>query len=209
MTSFSTFTTATGEVVRGALNSIVIAQAGFLLPSIHSAPPFFTQQPHPETHATASEQWATLILAYARFRKLFVLRVDDAEAAEGDWIEVLRNERINRKVLPTYLSSILAAMVAKNQAAYEPVGQTRSVVLHWRTPEEWAEVLHAWAISTGQLNTILTFYEITDPPVPSPLSNIHPSLLRKAIGLLAKTGRAQLIAVSDGEGVRFFQGTGK
>ncbi|KAJ7229107.1 ESCRT-II complex subunit-domain-containing protein [Mycena pura] len=182
---------------------------GFLLPSIHSAPPFFTQQPHPGTNETATEHWATLILTYARHRKLFVLRVEDTEAADSEWQEVLRNERINRKLLATYLSAILESMVAKNSAVYDPPGQTRSVLLYWRLPEEWAEVLHTWAISTGQLNTILTFYEITDPPIPSPLSNMPANLLRKAIAVLAKTGRAQLITVADGEGVRLFQGTGK
>lgn len=100
-------------------------------------------------------------------------------------------------------------MVAKNQAVYEPPKQTRSVLLYWRLPEEWAEVLHQWVTSTGQLTTILTFYEITDPPVPSPLTGIPVVLLRKAIAVLAKTGRAQIIAVADGEGARFFAGTGR
>jgi len=35
-------------------------------------------------------------------------------------------------------------MVAKDLAVYEPVKQTRSVLLYWRLPEEWAEVLHEW-----------------------------------------------------------------
>lgn len=118
-------------------------------------------------------------------------------------------------------------MVAKNVASYEPAKQTRSVLLYWRLPEEWAEVLHGWvshrirlsqlllmntilkATSTGQMNTILTFYEITDPPVESPLSGVPISLLRKAITILGKTGRAQIIGVADGEGVRLFPGTGK
>ncbi|KAJ6557264.1 ESCRT-II complex vps25 subunit [Mycena vulgaris] len=191
--SFSTFTTLTG----------------FLLPSVHSAPPFFTQQPHPDTNSTVTEQWITLILTYARHRKLFVLRVEDAELADSEWQEVLRNERINRKLLPSYLSAIIATMVSKNLATYDPPGQTRTALLYWRLPDEWAEVLHGWAVSTGQLNTILTFYEIADPPIPSPLSNIPMNLLRKAIAVLAKTGRSQLIAVADGEGVRLFQGTGK
>ncbi|KAJ7366623.1 ESCRT-II complex vps25 subunit [Mycena olivaceomarginata] len=191
--TFSTFTTPTG----------------FLLPSVHSAPPFFTQQPHPDSNATVTEQWTTLFLTYARHRKLFVLRVEDAETTDSEWVEVLRNERINRKLLPSYLSAIIATMVSKNVATYDPPGQNRSVLLYWRLPEEWAEVLHGWAISTGQLNTILTFYEITDPPIPSPLSNIPITLLRKAIAVLAKTGRSQLISIADGEGVRLFQGTGK
>lgn len=58
--------------------------------------------------------------------------------------------------------------------------------------------------NTGQLNTILTFYEISDPPVPSALSGIPDLLLRSAISVLTKSGRAQLISISDGDGVRFF-----
>ncbi|KAF6761853.1 ESCRT-II complex vps25 subunit [Ephemerocybe angulata] len=176
---------------------------GFLLPSIHSAPPFFTQQPNPATEAIVIEQWTKLILSYARHRNLFYLRVEDAETG-GDWDEVLRNDRINRRLPPTHLSSILAGMVAKNVATYEPAKQTRSVLLYWRLPEEWAEVLHQWASTTGQMNTIMTFYEITDPPVNSPLTNIPLPLLRKAITILAKSNRAQIIAIADGEGVRFF-----
>ncbi|KAF8645062.1 hypothetical protein AX16_008120 [Volvariella volvacea WC 439] len=179
---------------------------GYLLPSIHSAPPFFTQQPNPATQAIVTEQWTRLILSYARYKRLFTLRVEDAETTGGDWDEVLRNTRINRKLRSSHLSSIIASMVAKDLASYEPPRQTRSVLLYWRLPEEWAEVLHDWANSTGQLNTILTFYDITDPPVESPLTNIPIVLLKKAISILAKTGRAQLIAIADGEGVRFFAG---
>jgi ESCRT-II complex subunit VPS25 len=136
-------------------------------------------------------------------------------------------------------------MVRKNLAVYEPPKQTRAVVLYWRLPEEWAEVLHEWvraplpsdpiesprssrrflratpsvrsfspslylqATKTGQLNTILTFYEISNPPVPSALSGIPESLLRNAISILAKGSRAQLISISDGDGVRFFPRTAK
>lgn len=60
------------------------------------------------------------------------------------------------------------------------------------------------AASTGQLNTILTLYEISNTPVPSVLSGIPESLLRSAIAILAKSGRAQLISISDGDGVRLF-----
>ncbi|KAF9459341.1 ESCRT-II complex subunit-domain-containing protein [Collybia nuda] len=180
--------------------------SGFILPSIHSAPPFFTQQPNPTTQSIATDQWIHLIQAYARHNRLFVLRVEDAEISGNDWDEVLRNERINRKLLPMHLTQILAKMVFSNVATYDPPKQTRSVLLYWRLPDEWAEVLHSWAVSTAQLNTILTFYDITDPPVKSELSGIPVSLLRKAINILVKSGRAQLIGVADGEGVRLFSG---
>jgi ESCRT-II complex subunit VPS25 len=110
-------------------------------------------------------------------------------------------------------------MVSKNLAVYEPLKQTRSVLLYWRLPDEWAEVLHGWVCNlinitspqriTDFLHTGLTFYEITDPPVESPLTGIPISLLRRAITILNKTGRAQIIGVADGEGVRFFAGSGK
>ncbi|KAJ8586688.1 hypothetical protein M405DRAFT_874942 [Rhizopogon salebrosus TDB-379] len=133
--------------------------SGFLLPSIHSAHPFFSEQPNPNTQAQFTEQWIRLILTYARHRRLFVLRVEDAEVPGGDWDEILRNERINR------------------------------------------------ATATGQLNTILTFYEISDPPIPSSLSGIPIPLLRRAITILTRSNRAQIIGVADGEGVRFFAAT--
>jgi len=113
------------------------------------------------------------------------------------------------RLKPTQLAEIIGIMVHTNLAVYEPPKQTRAVVLYWRLPEEWAEVLHEWATKTGQLNTILTFYEISNPPVPSALSGIPESLLRNAISVLAKSGRAQLISISDGDGVRFFPRTAK
>ncbi|KAI0255956.1 ESCRT-II complex vps25 subunit [Lactifluus subvellereus] len=179
--------------------------SGFLLPSIHSAPPFFTQQPNPATQAAFTEQWTRLLLAYARHRRLFTIRIEDAEVSSGgEWDEVLRNPRINRRLMPDHLARILGVMVSKNLVVYEPARQTRAALLYWRLPEEWAEVLYEWVTNTGQLNTILTFYEISDPPVPSALSGIPDPLLRSAIAILAKSGRAQLISISDGDGVRFF-----
>ncbi|KAI6041348.1 ESCRT-II complex subunit-domain-containing protein, partial [Pisolithus marmoratus] len=180
--------------------------AGFRLPSIHAAHAFFTEQPNPTTQGTFADNWIRLILSYARYRRLFVIRVEDAEVAGGDWDEILRNERINRRVLPSYLTSLISAMASRNLAYYEPPKQTRSVILLWRLPEEWADVLHSWGTATGQINTILTLYEITDPPVPSPLSGMPLSLLQRAIAVLTRTGRAQLIGVADGEGVRLLAG---
>ncbi|PCH44517.1 ESCRT-II complex vps25 subunit, partial [Wolfiporia cocos MD-104 SS10] len=178
----------------------------YLLPSIHSAPPFFTQQPNPATQAVITGHWTKLILSYARHRGLFYLRLEDAENPSNPWDEVLRNERIHRRLRTSHLSYLLADMVSRNMAIYDPPKQTHCVLLYWRLPGEWAEVLHEWASSTGQLNTILTFYEIIEPPVPSPLSGMPLTLLRKAISILAKTNRAQIITVSDGEGVRLLAG---
>jgi ESCRT-II complex subunit VPS25 len=67
------------------------------------------QQPNPATQSIATEQWIHLIQSYARHRRLFVLRVEDAETTGNDWDEILRNERINRTsdVYLTYLVQLL------------------------------------------------------------------------------------------------------
>lgn len=123
------------------------------------------------------------------------------------------------------MAVLLQTLVAHSQAVYEPAKQDSSVILYWRKPEEWAEVLHTWvrmplpllyiensnydmqAVNTGQLNTILTFYEIQSPELESELSDIPSGLLKRAIGILTKSNRAQLIESAEGGGVRFFSGT--
>ena len=47
-------------------------------------------------------------------------------------------------MLPDFLQFLLEQLVARNLAAYEPAKQTRSVLLYWKTPEEWGEALHEW-----------------------------------------------------------------
>jgi len=97
-------------------------------------------------------------------------------------------------------------MVSEGAAFFEPPRQTRSVVVCWKTVEEWAEMLFDWVSSTGQLNTILTHYEIQEPPVESALSRIPLPLLTRAIQVLMKSGRAQQIEGTEGGGaVRFFR----
>lgn len=74
-----------------------------------------------------------------------------------------------------------------------------------RCPDVLSCILHQ-AVDTGQLNTILTFYDITDPPVEAPFSGMPVPLLKKAVAILGKSGKAQIISIADGEGVRFFVG---
>ena len=97
-----------------------------------------------------------------------MLRIEDAETAGSDWKEILYNERINRtnantnnayfiltknagRMLSAYLSDILATMVGKNVAAYEPAKQTRAVLVYWRLPDEWAEVLYDWVCKSNSV----------------------------------------------------------
>jgi ESCRT-II complex subunit VPS25 len=48
------------------------------------------------------------------------------------------------KMTPNHLSNIMESMAEKNLATYEPPKQARSMLIYWRLPEEWAEVLYQW-----------------------------------------------------------------
>jgi ESCRT-II complex subunit VPS25 len=204
-------------------------------PHAHASPR--RQQVSPEYADDQARTWARLFLTYARHRRLFVLKVEDAEAAGGEWDEVLRNERIKRSSsLPDARATADCRPRADAAAVPErPTGVDGEGGPGGVRPPEADAVSHALlaaaggvgggpaqlgasctlsgtactditqATSTGQLNTILTFYEITEPPIPSDLSDIPLPLLRSAIAILAKAGRAQTISIADGEGVRFFE----
>ena len=66
------------------------------------------EQPNPTTQSIATKQWIRLILTYARHRRFFILRLEDAEMAESDWAEILRNERINRELSLLFLTPQLS-----------------------------------------------------------------------------------------------------
>ncbi|EJU03621.1 ESCRT-II complex vps25 subunit [Dacryopinax primogenitus] len=186
----------------------VKVQSGFLLPSIHSWPAFFTYQPNPRTFSTQREHWTTLILTYARFARIWELKVGDVDdaASGGVWGEVLHNPRLKppRTIGRKMLQILLEQLIEEERALPDPPKQSSSVILCWRTIPEWAGILHDWAVTTGQTNTILTLFEISNPQVPSDLSGMPEPLLRRAIALLQKTGKAQVIEGADGGGVRFF-----
>lgn len=44
----------------------------------------------------------------------------------------------------------MEAMVSQNLAVYEPAKQTRSVLVYWRLPDEWAEVLYDWVRTNNE-----------------------------------------------------------
>jgi len=110
-----------------------------------------------------------------------------------------------------HLEYVIQTLVADGWAFYDPPRQTRSVIICWMKVEQWAETLYDWVSSTGQLNTILTHYEIQNPSVESsPMADIPLPLLLRAIQVLVKSGRAQQIESSeDGGGVRFFRTASK
>jgi len=76
----------------------------------------------------------------------------------------------------------------------------------WRNPEEWAEVIAEWVEETGQKNTVLTLYELTqsEATLSQEFHGMDPEVLQKALNALVKKGKAQVFGHEDQQGVKFF-----
>ena len=77
--------------------------------------------------------------------------------------------------------------------------------VYWRSLSDWAQAAYAYAESTAQLNTPLTYYELVQGEY-SHLSELHEmpvELLKLAVSLLVKQNKAVIIKTSQGEGVKF------
>ncbi|OAQ97683.1 hypothetical protein LLEC1_07335 [Akanthomyces lecanii] len=86
-------------------------------------------------------------------------------------------------------------------------------------PEEWASLVEAYVEDTAQKGSVLTVYELsegdgtrsteremacTDNGANTELHGIDGEILRKALNILVKRGKAQIFGQEDSLGVKFF-----
>ncbi|CDZ96274.1 Uncharacterized conserved protein [Phaffia rhodozyma] len=120
------------------------SSSGYVFPPIWSFPPFFTQQPNPETCQHQTNLWTNLILSWARFHRVFEIAVDGGSISTGTSIGaelngvgenagvgtatrtgtrtggrvgVWENERIKRKVGRDFARVLMDALVRNGQAS--------------------------------------------------------------------------------------------
>ncbi|KAM0756251.1 DUF852 domain-containing protein [Meredithblackwellia eburnea MCA 4105] len=182
--------------------------SGFTFPPLYSYPPFFTKQPNEQTWAHQSSQWTALILAYCRHHRTFRLDLSD----ETCQTELFKNKSINRYLYLATLRLVVEKMVAAGTAEYDPPVSSKALptgfLVYWKRPEEWATVIYDWIKASGQTNSIMTFYELTeggDLVHTTEFYQLPEPFLRRALDVLVKSGKAQVFkgVGEDGDGVKF------
>lgn len=118
------------------------------------------------------------------------------------------NSSISRSLNLDTLREIVELMVSQNQAGWVAKKQKDEILVYWRSPEDWAQLLSRHIESTGQSNVILTIYELTeaDEAQDTEFWQMDKVMLRKVVEVLAKKGRAVIMQGSDGQeqGIKFF-----
>ncbi|POW04168.1 hypothetical protein PSTT_10607 [Puccinia striiformis] len=180
-------TSTTGSTTTKIELRILTSKTGYNFPSIFSFPPFFTKQPNQQTWAHQVRLWHQLILSYCRYHKLH--KIDISSSATLEDHELFHNPSISRRLNSESILSVFESMVQSGTAEYYPMRGTKP--------------------SQSQSAGVGSVSPDHQPP-DHPLLGLDPIILRMALAVLVKTGKAKLFKGSidgvagDGDGVKFF-----
>ncbi|GAA6091854.1 vacuolar protein-sorting-associated protein 25, partial [Tachysurus ichikawai] len=83
--------------------------------------------------------------------------------------------------------------------------KTRCLIM-WRRPEEWGKLIYQWVSKNGLVNSVFTLYELSngDDTESEEFHGLEEWMLMRALQALQAEGKAELITMDDGKGVKFF-----
>lgn len=137
--------------------------APFTFPREYHFPPFFSRQDNLTTASSQRQKWGTLIQAYCRAHKIFKLSLVDAIDTD-----LFYNRKINKRLSIVDARAMVEFLRSVGRAEWITAGPKdvdagRNVAwIWWRNVEEWAQAIAEWVEETGQKNTVLTLYELTE-----------------------------------------------
>ncbi|KAJ4205545.1 hypothetical protein NW767_003611 [Fusarium falciforme] len=174
----------------------------FVFPREYHFPAFFTRQTNLTTLHAQRTKWSDLILSYARHHRIF--RLSLSEAADSD---LFVNRKLDRRLQFDDIRDVVVFMHKDGRVEYVGGGTTGDVVLvYWRKPDEWAELIENYVDETGQKGSVLTIYELVegDGTKGTDIHGMDQDVLIKALNVLVKRGKAQIFGQDDSLGVKFF-----
>lgn len=125
----------------------------FTFPAFHGFAPSFTLQPVAATRAKQTALWCDLIRAYCQHHRIFWLDTADVDARA-----LFRNDAIDRRLSDADIAHFLGALVNRGDGEWDASRQR--VLVYWRRPAEWADLIWKWVEQTGQNGQVLTVHEI-------------------------------------------------
>lgn len=188
----------------------------FNWPFFYSYPPYFTKQPVKETADKQSSLWGSLILAYCKHQKVFIV-------SPSEDIPLWHNQDINRRLPAEAAVSFLDELVAAGHAVWlDPkqsrsshssssnlaggAGKTRCLILWRRLPEVAADIAN-WAANAGVSDSVMLVDELSSGPEVrgTELEGLHREVLVRALQLLEAQGKVRLFKgnTPEEEGVKF------
>lgn len=179
----------------------------FTLPTYASFPPFYTLQPNLTTRARQLVLWSNLITTYCAYHRTFKLSLSSLPS------DLFANPSIHRALSqPDIRTTLDWLSESQNGGRIEWIApasrgeRSSSCWVYWKTLAEWADLIYAWVDETGQKGAVLTVYELREGEgvQNKEWQGMDEELLRKALGVLVKRGKAQIFGQEETAGVKFF-----
>ncbi|KAG0674929.1 hypothetical protein C6P40_002551 [Pichia californica] len=196
----------------------------FEFPKVYNFPPFFTEQPNSNTFQSQLEQWKDVIIKYCKFNKLFALSItgkplesekdeldnyedndeeidddddddNDNEVGNNDF-SIFKNDNINRTVSNQFIRKIYEFLIESEAGEWIDLkNKNHGILIYWYGIEEWSQILYDWIDNTGQLNSILTIYEIRkgNLSINQEFYNMNNHMLIKILNNLVNQGKATIM----------------
>lgn len=179
---------------------IVKMTTEFQFPWQFNFPPFFTIQPNLETKKIQLETWSTLIIDYCCSKKIQSINLNEMINES-----IFYNKKIDRQLNKDSLIIILDFMQTKGTIEWINKEKT-DCFIYWKPIEEWCKIIYNWIKETGQLNTILTFYEILEENSNSPFHKMDQKLFVRILTHLNNQNKCEIIGDTDSLecGVKFY-----
>uniref|UniRef100_A0A060T3H2 ARAD1C33374p n=1 Tax=Blastobotrys adeninivorans TaxID=409370 RepID=A0A060T3H2_BLAAD len=194
----------------------------FVFPDIYQFPPFFTKQVNERTWKAQCTSWIDLILSYCEHYKIWTLDLDRTRSSTQDTStphgeidgELFRNPSINRGLNIEVIREIFRQMVDQGRGEWDKgestdlvdysdsyikgnktSGKETTLLVYFKSPQEWANVITDWIDRSGQNGTVFTLYELSYGELVEgePFYSIHPAILRRVVDILVQRGKAALM----------------
>jgi len=172
----------------------------FKWPWQYNFPPFFTIQPNIQTREKQLEAWSSLVLDYCQ--KYSIYSLDLTEAVQS---ELFYNENINRRLCLADIQLVLNFLDSQGHIEWKDKAKYKCKI-YWRKPDEWGDIIYNWAKSIGLINTVTTFYEITqgEDSASESFAGLDSEILLKSLQSLESQNRAVIVDTDkESGGVKF------
>lgn len=158
--------------------------------SLWSFPPLFTLQPNQQTRDQQLLEWQKIVTAFCESSRVEVISLDDCPVWE--------NRDLGRRLSPDGVRAVADFMIRSKRAAFE-VGSATMLRVMWRTDDEWASILHAFADRNGHVGGNILLVGDLRAMVQEDFSGLESRTIVSALRRLAAQGRAQLSDSADGD----------
>lgn len=160
-------------------------------------------QPVLDTRQKQSQLWGDLILKYCQFHKIYELNIQDALNTP-----LFYNEAINRRLTAAGATQFIDDL-AKNGNAEWMTREKQACTIFFKNVDHWATSILKWVEDCGKTDTVLTLWEIQngEDSEDQEFYGVDQRIIMKALQLLERKGRAEIINSDSGVGVKFFTST--